>query len=189
MPALSSLLALARSRRPELTAARARIQAAAEETEYQRHLVVRQLGATLGVKQSAGTSSLIAGISLPIPIFDRNTGEVQRVTADRIAAEREMEALTRAIDTEVESAYQAVQRLSAALSGSPKTFVERAGDLHRLTLAAYQEGGATLLQVLDATRTLSDARITYFRAAFAARASLIELAIASGDEPLQNRTK
>ena len=111
------------------------------------------------------------------------------MTADRIAAEREMEALTRAIDTEVESAYQAVQRLSAALSGSPKTFVERAGDLHRLTLAAYQEGGATLLQVLDATRTLSDARITYFRAAFAARASLIELAIASGDEPLQNRTK
>ena len=51
--------------------------------------------------------------------------------------------------------YQAVQRLSAALSGSPKTFVARAGDLHRLTLAAYQEGGATLLQVLDATRTLS----------------------------------
>jgi outer membrane protein TolC len=67
--------------------------------------------------------------------------------------------------------------------------VERAAELRRLTLAAYQEGGATLLQVLDATRTVSDARFTYFRTAFAARASLIELSIASGDELLQNRTR
>ena len=189
LPALSSLLNVARTQRPEVAAARARIDAAAAETDYQRRLLVRQVGATVGFKQSAGTSSLIAGITLPLPLFDRNAGEVQRTTGERVAAEREMEALGHAIETEVESAYQAAQRLSAALGGSPRTFVERATELQRLTVAAYQEGGATLLQVLDATRTLSDARFTYFRTAFAARESLIELSIASGDAPLQNRTK
>lgn len=189
LPVLPSLLTRARSQRPELTAARARIDAAAAETDYQRRLIVRDVGATVGFKQSAGANSLIAGISLAVPLFDRNTGEVQRSTGERLAAEREMEALARVIDSEVESAYQAAQRLSAALGGSPSAFVERAVELRRLTLAAYQEGGATLLQVLDATRTLSDARFTYFRTAFAARETLIELSIASGDEPFQNRTK
>ncbi len=189
LEALSSLLTQARTRRPELTSARARIEAATAETEYQRRLFVRELGATIGFKQSAGRSSLIAGVSLPLPLFDRNKGEVQRATAARLSAEREMDAATQVIETEIESAYEAARRLSAALGGAPRTLVERAADLRRLTLAAYQEGGATLLQVLDATRTLSDARMMYFRAAFAARQSLIELSIAAGDEPLQNRTK
>jgi cobalt-zinc-cadmium efflux system outer membrane protein len=189
LPTLSSLLTQARTRRPELTAARARIEAATAETEYQRRLFVRQLGATIGFKQSGGTNSLIAGISLPLPLFDRNTGEVQRTTGERLAAEREIAAASRAVETEIEAAYEATRRLSTALGGSSPTFVERAAELRRLTLAAYQEGGATLLQVLDATRTLSDARVSYFRAAFAARQSLIELSIAVGDEPLQNRTK
>ncbi len=186
---LASLIAQARTRRPELTAARARIEAAGAETEYQRRLFVRQLGATVGFKQSAGRNSLIAGISLPLPLFDRNAGEVQRVTAERVAAEHDMEAASRLVETEVEASYEAARQLSAALDGAPRTLVDRAADLRRLTLAAYQEGGATLLQVLDATRTLSDARVTYFRAAFAARQGLIELSIAAGDDPLQNRTK
>ncbi|HYT69628.1 MAG TPA: TolC family protein [Vicinamibacterales bacterium] len=186
---LASLIAQARTRRPELTAARARIEAAGAETEYQRRLFVRQLGASVGFKQSAGRSSLIAGISLPLPLFDRNAGEVQRVTAERVAAEHDMEAASRLVETEVEASYETARQLSAALDGAPRTLVDRAADLRRLTLAAYQEGGATLLQVLDATRTLSDARVTYFRAAFAARQGLIELLIAAGDDPLQNRTK
>ncbi len=186
---LASLIAQARTRRPELTAARARIEAAGAETEYQRRLFVRQLGATVGFKQSAGRNSLIAGISLPLPLFDRNAGEVQRVTAERVAAEHDMEAASRLVETEVEASYEAARQLSAALDGAPRTLVDRAAELRRLTLAAYQEGGATLLQVLDATRTLSDARVTYFRAAFGARQGLIELSIAAGDDPLQNSRK
>jgi cobalt-zinc-cadmium efflux system outer membrane protein len=189
LPPLPSLVEQARTRRPELVAARARTEAARAETDYQHRLLFRQLGATVGVKQSAGTRSLIAGISLPLPLFDRNTGEVQRTTAERVAAEREFDATFREVETEIESAYAAASRLSLALAGSPRTYVERAAELRRLTLAAYQEGGATLLQVLDATRTLSDARVSYFHAAFAARQSLIELSIASGEGPLENELK
>ncbi len=150
---LASLIAQARTRRPELTAARARIEAAGAETEYQRRLFVRQLGASVGFKQSAGRSSLIAGISLPLPLFDRNAGEVQRVTAERVAAEHDMEAASRLVETEVEASYETARQLSAALDGAPRTLVDRAAD------------------------------------AFAARQGLIELLIAAGDDPLQNRTK
>jgi outer membrane protein TolC len=42
---------------------------------------------------------------------------------------------------------------------------------------------ATLLQVLDATRTRADARLTYTRTLFAQLESLIDLALAAGTEP------
>jgi len=70
------------------------------------------------------------------------------------------------------------------LNGLRQTFLGRAAEVHRLTLGAYQEGGATLLQVLDATRMLADARLTYSRTLFAQRESLFRLALAIGSEPL-----
>ena len=60
------------------------------------------------------------------------------------------------------------------------SFLSRAEESSRITLAAYQEGAATLLQVLDATRTLASARLSYSRTVFAARESLFELMIAAG---------
>jgi hypothetical protein len=64
-----------------------------------------------------------------------------------------------------------------------QTFLSRAEHVHELTLAAYQEGGATLLQVLDSTRMLADARLTFARTLFAQRESLFDLALATGAEP------
>jgi outer membrane protein TolC len=40
-----------------------------------------------------------------------------------------------------------------------------------------------LLQVLDATRTVADARLTYARALFAQREALFDLALATGADP------
>jgi len=37
--------------------------------------------------------------------------------------------------------------------------------------------------VLDVSRTLGDARVTYYRALFAQRQSLLDLAVASGEDP------
>jgi outer membrane protein TolC len=55
--------------------------------------------------------------------------------------------------------------------------------VQQLTLGAYQEGGATLLQVLDATRMLADAHLTFVRLLCAQRQALFELALATGVEP------
>ena len=54
----------------------------------------------------------------------------------------------------------------------------------RIAVAAYQEGAAPLLQVIDATRTLADARMTYARALHARLVSLLELYAAAGLDPV-----
>jgi len=76
--------------RGEVRAARERLAAASAGVTTERRMLIRQLGATIGTKQMAGTTSMIAGLSLPIPLFDANRGEVQRASAERDAAAFEL---------------------------------------------------------------------------------------------------
>jgi cobalt-zinc-cadmium efflux system outer membrane protein len=180
---LEAYIAHARDSRPELRSARARVAAARAETTVQRTLTVRQLGATFGVKRIEGENSMIAGVSVPVPLFDRNRGEIQRATGELLAAEHDSAWTERSVLAEVEGAYLAMQRLGVQTQALQPSFLSRADEANRITLAAYQEGGATLLQVLDAARTLTDARLTYYRVVLAERQSRFDLAMAVGDEP------
>jgi cobalt-zinc-cadmium efflux system outer membrane protein len=173
----------ARDHRSELLSANARVSAAQAETVLQRVLTVRQVGATVGVKRVDGTNSMIAGLSMPVPLFDRNRGEVQRATSELLAAQHERAWAERAVTAEIRGAYDAAERLSAQVSRVESTFLVRAEEVNRITLGAYQEGAATLLQVIDAARTLADARLTYYRIVLGQRQSLFDLSMAAGDDP------
>jgi len=171
------------SLRPELVSARAKVGAARAAAAYEGQLVIREAGASFGLKRTSGVNSMIAGLSVSVPIFDRNLGEIDRATAERIAAERELAWMERVVTAEVTGAYEVARRLSARVADLQRTFLSRAEESSRITLAAYQEGAATLLQVLDASRTLAAARLSYSRAVFAQRESLFELMVAAGYDP------
>ncbi len=174
--------------RPDVLASRARARASGAELALQRTLFVRQLGATFGTKRTAGVSSMIAGLSLPIPLFDQNRGEVERATGERGAAEQELTWTERRATAEVAGAYEGAQALAAQLAPLRGRLIERAEESRRIALAAYREGAAPLFQVIDATRTLADARLTYYRAMFAQREGLLELYAAAGFDPLDAAT-
>jgi cobalt-zinc-cadmium efflux system outer membrane protein len=184
LPSLDAALATARQQRPEIVAARARVAAATASIAYERSLAVRQTGATFGNKRLGGANSIVAGLSVTIPLFNVNGRAVERATAERLASEHELVWMERLVTTELQAAHASAMRLTAQLNELGQTFLSRASEVHRLTLGAYQEGGATLLQVLDATRMLADARLTHSRTLFAQRESLFRLALASGTEPL-----
>jgi cobalt-zinc-cadmium efflux system outer membrane protein len=183
MPSLANLTARAREARPELVARRARVGAAAAATDVERTLVVRQMGATIGSKRVEGQSSMIVGVGVAVPLFNRNQGGVARATSERLAAEQELAWTDRTVAADVQSAFESATRLSQQLDDLQQSFLTRAEEMQRLTLGAYEEGGATLLQLLDATRLLADARLTYTRALLAERESLFDLAFAAGGEP------
>ena len=169
--------------RPELVSARAKVAVAEAAVAHERRLVIREVGASFGIKRTGGINSMIAGVSLSVPLFDRNRGEVDRTTAERLAVERELAWIERIVATEVSGAYEVARRLSAQLAILQRTFLNRADESSRITLAAYQEGAATLLQALDASRTRAAARLVYSRAHFAQRESLFDLRLAAGYDP------
>ena len=182
--ALSELLQRARASRADVMESRARAAAARAEVSTQRALTVRQVGATFGTKRTAGVTSLIASLSVPIPLFDQNRGDIQRAQGEHTALEQEAAWTERQAVAEVESAYAAARLLTEQVTLLRGAFVSRAEESQRIALAAYQEGAINLLQVLDASRTLADARVTFYRTVFAQRQSLLELNAAVGASPL-----
>jgi len=177
---LPDFAAHALAERPELLASRAKVEAAVGAIEVERSILIRQLGATFGLKRTGSTNGMVAGVSMTVPVFDQNHGEIQRATGEQLAAEQEARWQERAIAAEVEGAYQAAARLVAQVAALQPAFLGRAEQSQQIAVGAYQEGAATLLQVLDASRALTEARLIYARTLASANESLFELGIAAG---------
>ena len=172
--------------RPELRAARERLSAANAGTSIERSMILRQLGATIGTKQTAGTTSMIAGLSLPIPLFDSNRGEVARANADRDAAAFELASVERETTAGVAAATEVAalltERANALAQGGQPALLVRADEARRIALGAYREGAVPLIQVLDAARASADARLAYYRLVYAQHESIVKLILATGDD-------
>lgn len=180
-------LALAAASRPQVVAARERLAAAGAAVTTERAMIVREVGAMVGTKQSVGSTSLVAGVSLPLPIVDRNRGEVARATAQREAAAYELAAAERSARAEVSGAYAAAHLLTNRVTtlaapgpdGAP-LFLARADESRRIALGAYREGAVPLFTVLDAVRAWGEARVAYYEVLFAQHESVLALLAAQG---------
>ena len=153
-----SLLQQAAGARPDLQAA-ARQR---ERAEAQLSLVQRNrwpdLALNLGYAQQGTSSDAIApptvsaGVSLPLPVFYRQSGEVQKAEADLRALSAQQQKLEAQVAADVRTAFAAfsaarsqVERMDARLLGRAR----RARDLIEVQ---YQKGSASLLDLLDAQR-------------------------------------
>lgn len=182
--AFEDFVMLARGVRPDLSEARARVAASRAEVEVQRRLAVPVLGASFGVKRIGDDDTMIAGLGLSLPIFNRNRGQIQAAGAELAAAEHDLAWKEQRAMAEIEGAYQATRLLTEQMDRLAGSFLGRAEESQRITIAAYQEGATGLLQVLDATRTLADVRLLYYRTVFSQRRSFLELATAAGVDAL-----
>ena len=129
---------------------------------------------------------MIAGLSLAIPLFVGNRGEVQRASAERDAARFDVLNEERTAFAQVAGALEMVRLLSAQAAtfarGGPDSFLARADEARRIALGAYREGAVPLFQVIDAARTWGDARLTYYRTLYAQHQSVLTLIAAEGGD-------
>jgi len=183
LPPMADLTAHAMATRPELLVSRAKVQSASGAVALERALMIREIGASFGVKRTLGVNAMVAGLSVTLPLFDRNRGEIQRATAQRLGAELESRWLERAVVSEVEAEYQAVRTLAPRVAAMQPSFVGRAEESRRIALAAYQEGATSLLQVLDTARVVTDVKLTFARIAATAGESAFNLGIVAGYDP------
>jgi cobalt-zinc-cadmium efflux system outer membrane protein len=171
-------------RRPDVRAARERLASSNAAVAGERSMILRQLGGTIGTMQTAGTTSMIAGVSMALPLFDQNRGEVQRANAERDAAAFELAAQERTATAEIRGAYEAAriltERATLLARRDSTSFLARAEESRRIALGAYREGAVPLFQVIDAARSWADARITYYKTMAAQHQSILALLVAEG---------
>ena len=177
---LQQVIAAARRLRPDLVAARARSKAAQAARALEQASIVRDASGMIGSKSTGGAHSLIAGVTIPIPLFDQNRGEIRRADAESRAVAQELTWMESQAIADVSAAWEAARILSAQIVRLQQGFLRRADDARRITLAAYREGAVPLVQVLDASRALAEVRDLYYRTLFAQQLSVLELNAAIG---------
>jgi cobalt-zinc-cadmium efflux system outer membrane protein len=182
---IDAAVSRALANRPELVAFRELQNAARSGISVERSNLFREIGATFGVKRTEFGSSVMAGVSASVPLFDRNRGQLTRARAESEATAFDVAQMELEVRSEVTAALQAARiltdRVNAFSTGS-STFLSRADETRRISFSAYQEGAVPLTQVIDAARIWSEARVLYFEVLFAQHQSVVALLAAQGND-------
>jgi len=121
----------------------------------------------------AYANSLGFFVSVPLPVFNKNQGEIERATREGQQLAMRVNAMKAAISTELEAAWQQYQTSRSLLDSIEKEMIEQARDVRVTTEYSYRRGEASFVEFLDAQRAFNetmqsynDARADYARSLF-----------------------
>lgn len=119
-----------------------------------------------GARQINETKDTMAviGFSLPLPLWNRNQGNILAAREQIGRAGAEQAATAAALMTELSDAYQNLARARAAILILREDVLPGADSALTGTTEGYEAGRFSYLDVLDARRTISAARIQYLQA-------------------------
>jgi len=153
------LVGEALARRPDLRA----VERASEAAEAALRLAraERWPNPTLGVQythsefQVSGDLANQVGtnVSVPLPVFNQNQGEIERAAAEALIARREVEKLRLGIPQEVRSAVISYAIARERVRRFEEAFLGQAREARQAAEVSYREGAVSLLELLEAERT------------------------------------
>jgi outer membrane protein TolC len=170
-------------RRPEMTLARATVEQARANLHLQRANAKPDPDLHFGYERIAGFDTLYAAAQIPLPIRNRNQGQIEAAAAEMRAAESSVAATEAVIRAELESAIKDYQFRQNLLNETLRPMRERANDVYQIVDAAYRETGSDLLRLLDAERTKIETEVMYARALSEFQQSAVALETAQGTLP------
>ena len=180
--AVGTLFARATSSRAELRALQQSAQRATFEAEAARRARRPSPNLFGGLKRADDASGRetggVVGLSLSIPLFDAGRREAARWEAERARVDAERASIENRIRSEITGASEVLAMRQAALSEEQPS---AAGELVKIAEVAYREGEVGILELLDAVRTASRARIRSIDLQLDARLAQIAVERAVGD--------
>lgn len=133
--------------------------------------------------REAGDESVTGGLSVPIPVWYRRQGEIQTALAGkhRLLAERErlQNELIQALTQHTQEARTAKDQINVFEQG----LLKQAEETLRIAKFSFQQGAASLLEVLDAQRVYRQTLLEYAQARTDLSIALARLERASGRTP------
>ena len=181
---VNALQAAARASRPDVLALR--LDQARTQADLRLQIAQGRVDYTVGseYRRQQGVNgtgnSLGFFMSVPLPVLNKNQGEIARAGAEHNKAERSLAALETTVAGEVASAYQEFESARQLLGDMERDLLKPVADARAGTAYVYQAGATSLLDVLDAQRAFNDTMDTYYTAQAAYRRAEARLGLVSG---------
>jgi outer membrane protein, heavy metal efflux system len=122
------------------------------------------------------------GFSVPLPLFNRNQGGILQAEADLKTAQTDLDKTRLLVEIDVENAYRDFTQTQMLVQAYRGGAVNDAKEVKDIATKAYQRGGTTILDLLDAFRTFNTTMLGYIDAVYAYQRSLLEIDAAVGRE-------
>lgn len=119
-------------------------------------------------------------VSVPLPLFNRNQGEIARAREERRQLEARVKSLEEEVRSEVRAAYERYQSSRDILAAIEGDMLNQAREVRATTEYSYRRGEASFVEFLDAVRAFNDTMQSYNEARGEYARSLYELDAASG---------
>jgi cobalt-zinc-cadmium efflux system outer membrane protein len=168
-------------RRPEVVAARARVERARHALDLEKARRLPDPFFTAGYKRTNGQDTLVTGVMVPLPVFDRNAGNIERATAEVQAAALELDALVKQQTAATTALIRSAQELASRAQLIDQQLLQPAEVVRNAARSSFREGAANILQLVDAERVYTDTRrdalalkLEAYEKAFEAQALLTE---------------
>jgi outer membrane protein, heavy metal efflux system len=181
---LEDLQAKALASRPDLRAAQQGVNAADSQYELQKALGKVDFTGQVNYTHLGGYSLASLYWNMPLPIFNRNQGEIAR-TRFAITQAQEQERWTNdQAMTDVRDAYAGLESNDEVVRLYRSGYLDQAQEDLDISQFAYQRGAASLLDFLDAERTYRAAQLGYRQALASYETALEQLREAVGTRSL-----
>lgn len=176
--------------RPDLRAALETIQQS--ETNHKLAIANGSTDPTLGAwytynssnNNPNGIQTLGASVNIPLRIFDRNQGEKQRTLIDIDKSKQSSEATRAQVFSDVDSAYAMVESNIALLKPYKAKYKDQATRVRDTVTYSYQQGGASLIDMLSAQSDYRQVQLAYLQLLGAYLNAAGQLNLAVGREVL-----
>jgi cobalt-zinc-cadmium efflux system outer membrane protein len=151
---------------PELQGARSRFARARANLDRQQAQAIPNLSLSLGAGQDNGTGSSMINtqIGLPVPIHNKNQGNIAAAHAEFCRASQDVRRTENAIQSRLAGARRDFEVSVATVLQYEQEILPRAQETLDLAESAYAAGEFDFLQVLIVRRTYFDSNMAYVAA-------------------------
>lgn len=151
---------------PTLTRARHEVDRRQALAQVERSRRIPDMAVTLGVKRSEelGRNQAMVGLSIPLPFLDSNRGNVLESLRRVDKARDELSATEIRLDGELIQAYEKLSVSRQEAESLQKEVIPGAQSAYDAASTGFEFGKFGFLDVLDAQRTLLQAKSQYLRA-------------------------
>lgn len=176
---LDELKQIARTERPDIEQARRTLQTSQFGTKLAQAERARDITFGLEYQRVGSDSSVGMVASFPLFLYNNHKASIAGAKAQERATELQLHQTELQSLTDVEKAWQLYQAAQRSLQVFSKENLQQVENLRSVAFFSYRQGATSLFELLDAQRTLNQARIDFNQSRFDLQNSiwLLEAAI------------
>ena len=181
---LEDLQMKALGERPDLRAAQLGITAAQSQILLAKANAKVDVTGTGDFTHVSGENTASFFVNFPLPIFNRNQGEIARTGYALTQAQEQQQSASDTVLSDVANAYEALRSNDEVVQIYTSGYLKQAQDSRDISEYAYKRGAASLLDFLDAERSYRSIQLAYRQALGSYMTALEQLKEAVGTRSL-----